>query len=156
MNKLILKIFLISSFLFTSSCRDSETTEKGIYFNKVIDNYFGEYGPREKVWVNKPVNKYATAEVEKSKMSFGDFEIIQKKLQDDGWVLISSHDSFFEYCFDKKIYMGVLYPINAKHYGYDGEEIKYENINEWSVGLSYSEAGVKHCIKDEIPVIKLD
>jgi hypothetical protein len=51
--------------------------------------------------------------------------------------------------------MGVLYPTNTKHYGYDGEEIKYENINEWSVGLSYSETGVKHCIKDEIPIIKL-
>jgi hypothetical protein len=49
--------------------------------------------------------------------------------------------------------MGVLYPINPKHYGYDGEEIKYENINEWSVGLSYGEAGVKHCFKNEIPVI---
>ena len=52
--------------------------------------------------------------------------------------------------------MGVLYPINPKHYGCDGDEIKYENINEWSIGLSYSEAGVKHCIKAEIPVINLD
>lgn len=146
---------LFLSFLL-NLCSNADEKHQDQYFNKVIDNYFGNYGPKEKVWINKPVNKYATAEVKKSKMSFGDFESIQKKLQDDGWMLISSHDSFFEYCLDKKIYMGVLYPINQKHYGYDGEEIKYENINEWSIGLSYSEAGVKHCIKDEIPVINLD
>jgi hypothetical protein len=146
---------LFLSFLL-NLCSNADEKHQDQYFNKVIDNYFGNYGPKEKVWINKPVNKYATAEVKKSKMSFGDFESIQKKLQDDGWMLISIHDSFFEYCLDKKIYMGVLYPINQKHYGYDGEEIKYENINEWSIGLSYSEAGVKHCIKDEIPVINLD
>lgn len=150
----LISILFLSVFL--TACSSTEEEQKDKYFYSVVNKYFGKFSPKEKVWINKPVNKYATAEVKKSKMSFGDFENIQKKLQDDGWVLISSHDSFFEYCFGKKIYMGVLYPINPKHYGYDGEEIKYENINEWSVGLSYSEAGVKHCIKGEIPVINLD
>lgn len=146
---------LFLSFLLTA-CSNAGEKHQDQYFNKVIDNYFGNYSPKEKVWIDKPMNKYATAEVKKSKMSFGDFECIQKKLQDDGWVPISSHDSFFEYCLGKKIYMGVLYSINSKHNGYDGEEIKYENIDEWSVGLSYSEAGIKHCVKDETPVVKLN
>ncbi|ENX06136.1 hypothetical protein [Acinetobacter courvalinii] len=151
--KVISILFL--SFLLTA-CSNADEKHQDQYFNKVIDSYFGNYDPKEKVWIDKPMNKYVTADVKKSRMSFGDFENIQKKLRDDGCVLISSHDSFFEYCLDKKLYIGVLYPINPKHYGYDGEEIKYENINEWLVGLSYSEAGVKHCIKDEIPVINLD
>lgn len=92
---------LFLSFLL-NLCSNADEKHQDQYFNKVIDNYFGNYGPKEKVWINKPVNKYATAEVKKSKMSFGDFESIQKKLQDDGWMLISSHDSFFEYCLDKK------------------------------------------------------
>ena len=150
----VISILFLSVLL--TACSSAEEKQQNQYFYNVVNKYFGEYSPKEKFWIDKPVNKYATAEVEKSKMSYGDFESIQKNLQDDGWVLISSHDSFFEYCLGEKIYMGVLYPINAKHYGYDGEEIKYENINEWSVGLSYSEAGVKHCIKDEIPVINLD
>ena len=149
-------ISILFLFVLLTACSSTEKKLQDQYFYSVVNKYFGKFSPKEKVWIDKPMNKYATAEVKKSRMSFGDFENIQKKLQDDGWVLISSHDSFFEYCLGKKIYMGVLYPINSKHYGYDGEEIKYENINEWSVGLSYSEAGVKHCIKDEIPVIKLD
>ncbi|NNP75124.1 hypothetical protein A7P54_01675 [Acinetobacter sp. Ac_3412] len=150
----VISILFLSVLL--TACSSTEEKEKDQYFYSVVNKYFGKFRPKEKVWIDKPMNKYATAEVKKSKMSFGDFESIQKKLQDDGWVLISSHDSFFEYCLGKKIYMGVLYPINPKHYGYDGEEIKYENIDEWSVGLSYSEAGIKHCVKDEISVVQLN
>jgi hypothetical protein len=71
--KVISMLFL--SFLLTA-CSRAEEKQQDQYFNKVIDNYFGKYDPREKVWINNPVNKYATAEVEKSKMSFGDFENI--------------------------------------------------------------------------------
>lgn len=114
MRYFILKIFLFSSFLFVSSCKNTGTTEQGNYFYTVIDKYFGEYDPREKVWINKPVNKYAIAEVEKSKLSLNDFEIIQRRLKNDGWKLISSHDGFFEYCLDKK-YIWEFFILSKKN-----------------------------------------
>ncbi|MEG0651815.1 MAG: hypothetical protein RR479_06295 [Acinetobacter sp.] len=52
--------------------------------------------------------------------------------------------------------MRILYPVNPKHHRYDGEEVLYGNIDDWSIGLSYNEAGVKHCRKEKIPIIELD
>lgn len=92
---------LFLSVLLTA-CSSTEKKQQDQYFYSVVNKYFGKFSPKEKVWIDKPMNKYATADVKKSRMSFGDFENIQKKLQDDGWVLISSNDSFFEYCLGKR------------------------------------------------------
>jgi Leu/Phe-tRNA-protein transferase len=70
--------------VWLTACSSAEEIEKDKHFYTVINNCFGEYSPKEKVWINKPLNNYATAEVEKSKMSFGNFENIQKNLKDDG------------------------------------------------------------------------
>lgn len=76
--KVISILFL--SFLLTA-CSNADEKHQDQYFNKVVDNYFGNYDPKEKVWINKPMNKYVTADVKKSRMSFGDFENIQKNCE---------------------------------------------------------------------------
>jgi hypothetical protein len=61
-----------------TACSSAEEKQQDQYFYNVVNKYFGKYSPKEKIWIDKLVNKYVTAEVEKSKMSFGDFESIQK------------------------------------------------------------------------------
>lgn len=147
---------LIILILCVASCTSTKETQNGKYFTNIIDYYFGEYDPNEKKWVDKPFNKYAIAEIKKSKLSLNNFKMIQVKLKTDGWQLVSAQDSFYEYCLGEKFYIGILYPVNPHHYGYDGAEIRYENIGDWSIGLSYNETGVKHCRKNKLPVIELD
>lgn len=147
---------LMTLILCVTSCTSTNETQKGKYFNNIITHYFGEYSPSEKVWVDKPLNKYAIAEINKSKLSLDEFQVIKNRLKSDNWEMISDQDNYFEYCMGGEIYMGILYPVNPKHHRYDGEEVLYENINKWSIGLSYNDAGVKHCRKDKLPVIKLE
>ena len=52
--------------------------------------------------------------------------------------------------------MGILYPINPHYYSYDGAEIRYTDINDWLVELSYSEYGENPCRKDKLSVIELE
>lgn len=77
-------------------------------------------------------------------------------MKNDKWEIISYQDNYFEYCLGEVFYMRILYPVNPKHHRYDGEEVLYGNIDDWSIGLSYNEAGVKHCRKEKIPIIELD
>ncbi len=58
--KVISILFL--SFLLTA-CSNADEKHQDQYFNKVIDNYFGNYDQKEKVWIDKPMNKYVTADV---------------------------------------------------------------------------------------------
>lgn len=44
--------------------------------------------------------------------------------------MISDQGGFYEYCLGTTIYMVILYPIKPHHYGCDGAEIRYENIDE--------------------------
>ncbi|MFW1756452.1 hypothetical protein [Acinetobacter guillouiae] len=152
-----IKISLLTTLILcVTSCTSTKETQQGKYFTNIINYYFGDYSPNEKVWVDKPYNKYAIAEIKKSKLPFDNFKKIQVRLENDGWKMISDKDSFYEFCLGTTIYMGILYPINPHHYGYDGAEIRYENIDEWSIGLSCNDAGVKHCRKDKLPVIELE
>jgi hypothetical protein len=154
-KKLKESCFLIFT-ICVSSCASAKETQQGRYFTHVINQYFGEYQPNEKIWVDKPESKYSITKIKKSNLSLNDFSNIRKKLEVDGWKLISDQDSYYEYCLGKKIYIGILYPIRSHHYNSEGREVKYTDINDWLVGLSYGASGVNQCRKDEIPVIKLD
>lgn len=147
---------LITLILCINSCTSTKETQQGKYFTNIINNYFGGYDSNERKWVDKPINKYAIAEIKKSKLSLNNFKMIQVKLKTDGWQMISNQDSFYEYCLGEKIYMGILYPVNPHHYSYDGAEIRYTDINDWLVELSYSEYGENPCRKDKLSVIDLE
>ncbi len=156
----MMKLLKINYFLIFTiclySCAKGEETQQGKYFAHVINQYFGDYQPNEKIWVDKPESKYSITKIKKSNLSLNDFSNIRKKLEVDGWKLISDQDSYYEYCLGKKIHIGILYPIRPHHYNSEGREVKYTDINDWLVGLSYGESGVNLCRKDEIPAIKLD
>lgn len=156
MKNLLKSSFLVIGIIFLSACATTKDTPQGKYFKGIVNHYFGEYNPDEKIWVDKPLNKYAIAKIKKSKLSLEDFEKIREKMKNEKWRIISEQDNYFEYCLGEEFYIGILYPVNPKHYGYDGEEILYESIDNWSIGLSYNESGVKHCLKDQIPVIELE
>lgn len=127
------KGLLVILILYLSSCASTQNNEQGKYFKNIINHYFGKYNPNEKIWIDKPFNKYAIAKIKKSDLSLSEFENIKQTLKNEKWQVISDQDNYFEYCLGTKFYMGILYPINPKHYGYDGQEILYENINNWSI-----------------------
>lgn len=156
MEKLSNIVLLLVWVIYISSCTNVEKTQQGKYFTTVINQYFGAYKPIEKIWVDKPESMYSITKVKKTNLYLNDFANIRKKLEIDGWKLISDQDSYYEYCLGKKIHIGILYPIRPHHYNSEGREVKYTDINDWLVGLSYGESGVNQCRKGEIPIIELD
>ncbi|MEQ1317989.1 MULTISPECIES: hypothetical protein [Acinetobacter] len=94
-----IKVSLLTIIILcVNSCTSTKETQQGKYFTNIINYYFGDYSPNEKIWVDKPYNKYAIAEIKKSKLSFDNFKTIQVKLENDGWKMISDQDSFYEFC----------------------------------------------------------
>jgi|GEM_PF-1329970 len=153
-KKALKKASFLVFIVYFCSCTSVEETQQGKCFTHVINQYFGEYQPNEKIWVDKLESKYSITKIKKSNLSLNDFSNIRRKLELDGWKLISDQDSYYEYCLGKKIHIGILYPIRPHHYNPEWREVKYTDINDWLVGLSYGESGVNQCRKDEIPVIK--
>ena len=152
-----IKISLLTILILcVTSCTSTKETQQGKYFANTINLYFEKYDPLEEVWVDKPESKYSITKIKKSNLTFTDFNIVRKKLENDGWQLISEKDSYYEYCLGTEIYMGILYPLRPHHYSSDGQEIRYTNINDWLIGLSYGEEGVSYCRKDKLPVIELE
>jgi len=150
----VISMLLLSVLMV--ACSSAEEKQQDQYFYNVVNKYFQKYSPKEKIWVDKLESKYSITKIKKSNLSLNDFSNIRRKLELDGWKLISDQDSYYEYCLGKEIHIGILYPVRPHHYNPEGREVKYTDINDWLVGLSYGESGVNQCRKDEIPIIKLD
>ncbi|MEG0651816.1 MAG: hypothetical protein RR479_06300 [Acinetobacter sp.] len=73
------EIYLLTILILcVISCTSTKENQNGKYFTNIINYYFGEYDPNEKIWVDKPFNKYAIADIKKSKLTLDEFELIKK------------------------------------------------------------------------------
>ncbi|ENX55954.1 MULTISPECIES: hypothetical protein [Acinetobacter] len=70
-NKEILKKTKFLVFIvYLCSCTSIEENQQGRYFTHIINQYFGEYQPNEKNWVDKPESKYSITKIKKIKSFF--------------------------------------------------------------------------------------
>lgn len=151
----IKRTWFIIFFILIASCVNTKTSNESKDFSFIIGRFFGNYVPLEKVWVNKPESKYSITYIDKKNLSMSEFNNIRHKLKKAGWREISNQDNYYEYCLGEKMYMGVLYPIHKKHFNSKGLEVKYTNIDNWLIGLSFGEGGVDYC-KNDVEKIKLE
>lgn len=63
MKKVLNKASFLFFILYLCSCTSVDETQQGKYFTHVINQYFGEYQPNEKIWVDKPESKYSITKI---------------------------------------------------------------------------------------------
>lgn len=139
----LLLVFVLSILSCTSECGKSEMMS----FEDIISKYFESYDPAFEVSIRRPGNHAGTILIDKKKLSNVEMDEIKNKIKSDGWVEMENSENYTLYCLGNYQLIGILYPNDLIERNKKGEEITYEDINSWNIGLYYNKNGVNSCEK---------
>lgn len=148
-----MKVNLISIFIITCyliACKNvNETAKKSemIKFNDIENKYFKSYNPIFELSVNRIGNKSGTILIKKENLSRKEMTKITDQMRNDGWVEFEHSNNYSLYCLNEYQLIGILYPDNLIVRNKNGEEIIYDDINSWNIGLYYNQNGINSCKK---------
>ena len=116
-----------------------------IEFDKIMNEYFISYTLLFEPSIKRPGNNSGTILIKKINLSKVEMSHIKTKLKKNGWIEIESDDNYSLYCLNKYQLIGILYPINLIEKNKDGDEIVFDDIDSWNIGLYYNENGINSC-----------
>ncbi len=137
----ILLVFVLSIL----SCTGERGKSEMMSFEDIISKYFESYDPAFEVSIRRPGNHAGTILIDKKKLSNVEMDGIKNKIKSDGWVEMENSENYTLYCLDNYQLIGILYPNDLIERNKKGEEITYEDINSWNIGLYYNKNGVNSC-----------
>lgn len=140
--KFILILFL-NIWLF--ACSSESKKSEMISFESIIIKYFDSYEPVFESSIKRPGNNAGTILIDKKKLSKLEMNKIKDKIKSDGWKEMESSESYSLYCLSNYQLIGILYPNDLIERNNKGEEITYEDVNYWNIGLYYNKSGVNSC-----------
>ncbi|BAP36562.1 hypothetical protein DT74_12200 [Acinetobacter sp. ETR1] len=118
------------------------TPEIRSFYQNTINNLFLEYEPEIVNVTDKDqvITNYLFIKPEN--LTFSKFQILNDKIKRRGWVQIKSDNEYYQYCFENKYFMKIVFP--------DG--FLYKNNPDQSkdkvwVDLTYTKGGVSTCTK---------
>ncbi|WP_228147164.1 hypothetical protein [Acinetobacter sp. ANC 3832] len=126
---------------------ETEKKSEMINFNEISNTYFKSYAPVFEPSINRIGNKSGTILIKKKNLSKKEMNTVTDKMKTDGWVEFEHSTNYALYCLNKYQLIGILYPNNLIERNKNGEEIIYEDINSWNIGLYYNQNGINSCIK---------
>jgi hypothetical protein len=137
----ILLVFVLSIL----SCTGERGKSEMMSFEDIISKYFESYDPAFEVSIRRPGNHAGTILIDKKKLSNVEMDGIKNKIKSDGWVEMENSENYTLYCLGNYQLIGILYPNDLIERNKKGEEITYEDINSWNIGLYYNKNGVNSC-----------
>ncbi len=140
--KFILILFL-NIWLF--ACSGESKKSEMISFESIMIKYFDSYDPVFESSIKRPENNTGTILIDKKKLSKLEMNKIKDKIKSDGWKEMESSESYSLYCLSNYQLIGILYPNDLIERNNKGEEITYEDVNYWNIGLYYNKSGVNSC-----------
>ncbi|MFW1838286.1 hypothetical protein ACG9XS_06835 [Acinetobacter gyllenbergii] len=145
MKKIIKINLLLVLVLFALSCTSERDNSKIVDFEDIISKYFKSYGPVFESSIRRSGNHAGTILIDKKKLSKIEMNDIKNKIKSDGWGEIENSENYSLYCLGHYQLIGILYPNDLIEKNNKGEEVTYEDINSWNIGLYYNENGVNSC-----------
>ncbi|MFR9678898.1 MULTISPECIES: hypothetical protein [Acinetobacter] len=140
------KINLLFVFVLSIlSCTGERGKSEMMSFEDIISKYFESYDPIFESSIKRPGNHAGTILIDKKKLSNVEMDEIKNKIKSDGWVEMESSENYTLYCLGNYQLIGILYPNDLIERNKKGEEITYEDINSWNIGLYYNKNGVNSC-----------
>lgn len=139
----ILLVFVLSIL----SCTGERGKSEMMSFEDITSKYFESYDPAFEVSIRRPGNHAGTILIDKTKLSNVEMDGIKNKIKSDGWVEMENSENYTLYCLGNYQLIGILYPNDLIERNKKGEEITYEDINSWNIGLYYNKNGVNSCEK---------
>ncbi|WP_433847972.1 hypothetical protein [Acinetobacter proteolyticus] len=140
------KINLLFVFVLSIlSCTGERGKSEMMSFEDIISKYFESYDPIFESSIRRPGNHAGTILIDKKKISNAEMDGIKNKIKSDGWVEMENSENYTLYCLDNYQLIGILYPNDLIERNKKGEEITYEDINSWNIGLYYNKNGVNSC-----------
>ncbi|MGE8646306.1 hypothetical protein [Acinetobacter vivianii] len=116
-----------------------------VSFEDIISKYFEFYDPVFESSIKRSGNNAGTILIDKKKLSKLEMNKIKDKIKSDGWKEMESSESYSLYCLSNYQLIGILYPNDLIERNNKGEEITYEDVNYWNIGLYYNKSGVNSC-----------
>lgn len=147
-NMNIKNVIILFVCFFSFACTHvNETEQKSemINFEDIISKYFESYDPIFESSIRRPGNHAGTILIDKKKLSNEEMDEIKNKIKSDGWVEMENSENYTLYCLGNYQLIGILYPNDLIERNKKGEEITYEDINSWNIGLYYNKNGVNSC-----------
>ncbi len=126
---------------------ETEKNSEMISFNDIENTYFKSYNPVFEPSINRIGNKSGTILIKKQRLSKKEMNKITDKMKIDGWVEFEHSNNYSLYCLNQYQLIGILYPEDLIERNKNGEEITYDDINSWNIGLYYNHNGVSSCKK---------
>ncbi|WP_343621842.1 hypothetical protein [Acinetobacter proteolyticus] len=140
------KINLLFVFVLSIlSCTGERGKSEMMSFEDIISKYFESYDPIFESSIRRPGNHAGTILIDKKKLSNVDMDEIKNKIKSDGWVEMENSENYTLYCLGNYQLIGILYPNDLIERNKKGEEITYEDVNSWNIGLYYNKNGVNSC-----------
>ncbi|MCH7317635.1 MULTISPECIES: hypothetical protein [Acinetobacter] len=140
------KINLLFVFVLSIlSCTGERGKSEMMSFEDIISKYFESYDPIFESSIKRPGNHAGTILIDKTKLSNVEMDGIKNKIKSDGWVEMENSENYTLYCLGNYQLIGILYPNDLIERNKKGEEITYEDINSWNIGLYYNKNGVNSC-----------
>ncbi len=143
-------ILILMTSLFLISCTNTEKSENVptmLSFQSIMYEYFGLYDPIFETSIKRPGNNSGTILIKKQNLSIAEMNEIKEKIKSNGWLEFENSDSYALYCLDKYQLIGILYPSNLIEKNKIGDEITYDDPNDWTIGLYYNKNGINSCEK---------
>lgn len=141
-------ISIISYFIVAcTNVNDIEKKTEMISFNYIENTYFKSYNPIFELSINRIGNKSGTILIKKQKLSKNEMNEITEKMKIDGWIEFEHSKNYSLYCLNQYQLIGILYPEDLIERNKKGEEIAYDDINSWNIGLYYNHNGISSCKK---------
>jgi hypothetical protein len=141
-------IFILFLCFLSASCtnvNESDKKNEMISFESIRIKYFDSYDPVFKSSIKRPGNNAGTILIDKKKLSKLEMNKIKDKIMSDGWKEMEGSESYSLYCLSNYQLIGILYPNDLIERNNKGEEITYEDVNYWNIGLYYNKSGVNSC-----------
>lgn len=140
------KINLLFVFVLSIlSCTGERGKSEMMSFEDIISKYFESYDPIFESSIRRPGNHAGTILIDKKKLSNVEMDEIKNKIKSDGWVEMENSENYTLYCLGNYQLIGILYPNDLIERNKKGEEITYEDVNSWNIGLYYNKNGVNSC-----------
>ncbi len=137
----LLLVFVLSIL----SCTGERGKSEMMSFEDIISKYFESYDPIFESSIRRPGNHAGTILIDKKKLSNVEMDEIKNKIKSDGWVEMENSENYTLYCLGNYQLIGILYPNDLIERNKKSEEITYEDVNSWNIGLYYNKNGVNSC-----------
>ncbi|WP_227554225.1 hypothetical protein [Acinetobacter lanii] len=145
--KLILILLILSLSISCTNNKKIESVPAMLRFENIMYDYFGSYNPTFEESIKRAGNNSGTILIKKQNLSINKMNEIKKKIKSDGWFESESSERYSLYCLNNYQLLSILYPQNPIEKNQNGDEITYDDLNSWIIGLYYNKNGVSSCDK---------